>query len=103
MKKAAKGFTGRIISVLLAVCLTVCCVPVRAFAWKNLTHVTTANLVLLEMLRANDQKVTIYAPYGSDEAFTYSVPEEYYEALEKYNIPRRSARARWDRTFTPTC
>jgi len=32
----------RIVSILLTVCLTVCCAPIRAFAWKNLTHVTSS-------------------------------------------------------------
>ena len=84
MKKDSKRFMRQVISILLAVFLTVCCAPVEAFAWKNLTHVTSANLVLLEMLRLNRRQITIYAPYGSDKAYTYTVPEEYYEALEKY-------------------
>ena len=84
MKKNVKRSVRRKISILLAVCLTVCCLPVNAFAWKNLTHVTSANLTLLEMLRSSGGQVTIYAPYNSDEGYTYTVPREYYEALEQY-------------------
>ena len=74
----------RIISFMLAVCLVVCCAPVTSYAFKNLTHVTTANLVLLEMLRQDDKKVTIHMPYSDGTAYTYTVPDEYYQALKKY-------------------
>ena len=84
MENARKRHLKRVISLLLTVCLTVCCTPVSAYAWKNLTHVTTANLVLLEMLRSNDRKITLSVPYENGTAYTYTVPNEYYEALEAY-------------------
>ncbi len=71
MKKFVNRLVRRIVPILLAVCLTVCCLPVNAFAWKNLTHVNSANLILLEILRSNGGQVTIKAPYGSGTAYTH--------------------------------
>ena len=62
----------RLIGVMLALTMCISILPTSVFAWKNLTHVNSADLILLELQRSAKQNggrasVMVYAPYEDGE------------------------------------
>ena len=88
MKKTAK----RLISLLLVVVMVFSMFATEVAAWSSLSHVNSADLILLELQRsakqnAGNAKVTVYAPYDNHSAgntFAYTIPQEYQEAIFSY-------------------
>ncbi len=79
----------RLIGVMLALTMCISILPTSVFAWKNLTHVNSADLILLELQRSAKQNggrasVMVYAPYEDGEGYSYVIPQEYQDALFAY-------------------
>ncbi len=79
----------RLIVALLILVMCFSVLPTVSFAWKNLTHVNSADLILLELRRSAFQhygmaRVTVYAPYENGTGYSYQIPLEFQEALFLY-------------------
>lgn len=94
MNKTAK----RIISVLLVTIMCFSVLAPTASAWTSLSHVNSADLILLELQRSAKQndgnaKITVYAPYDNHSAantYAYAIPLEYQDAIFSYPDAFRS-------------
>lgn len=72
----------RFISLLMVFVLCFSLFPTQAFAWKNLTHVNSADIILLEMQRSyKEHGDEVFVSLGDKE---YEVPEEFWEAIFAY-------------------
>ena len=84
-----KRISKRLISLLLVAVMCVSLLPVNLFAWSNMTHVNSADLLLLELQRTAKSRrdgragVTVYAPYDGP-GYSYLIPEEFQDALFSY-------------------
>jgi len=89
MKTKVRKNLQRLVSLMIAVCMCLSLVPPKAEAWKILSHVNSADIILLELQRSARQnggqaKVTIKIPDGSGESYSYNLPSEYQEAILSY-------------------
>ena len=86
--RRTKKHLQRVLSLLVTVCLCLTMLPQTAEAWKILSHVNSADLILLELQRSQNRtgkaSITINAPYENGTAYTYQIPDEYWEALRDY-------------------
>ena len=86
--RRTKKHLQRVLSLLVTVCLCLSMLPQTAEAWKILSHVNSADLILLELQRSQTltgkASITINAPYENGTAYTYQIPDEYWEALRDY-------------------
>lgn len=80
----------RLIGALLVLIMCLSVLPTEVFAWKNMTHVNSADLILLELRRSAAHNnwgfasVDVYAPYDSGIRYTYTIPLEFQLALSMY-------------------
>lgn len=79
----------RLISIMLCLVMCFAILPANVFGWKNMGHVNSADILLLEMYRSAFQKdraeVSIYAPYDDrSSGLTYAIPEEFRDAILSY-------------------
>jgi|GEM_PF-2188988 len=85
-----KRICMRLMSILTISLMLVTLLPADAYAWKNLTHVNSADLILLELQRSAKQndgkaKVTVHSPYDDkSKGYSYEIPKEFQDALFAY-------------------
>ncbi len=88
----------RLISILLVMVMCFSMLAPTASAWTSLSHVNSADLILLELQRSARQnggnaKITVYAPYYAHNAgntYSYAIPLEYQDAIFSYPDAFRS-------------
>ena len=82
----------RLISIVLVIVMCFSMFATEAAAWSSLSHVNSADLILLELTRAikangGKAKVTAYAPYyarNEGNTYSYEIPEEYQLAVRNF-------------------
>ena len=84
-----KRIAARLVAALMVIAVFISLIPVNTFAWKNLTHVNSADLILLELQRSaawngGRAGIGVNLPYGSTNVYSYEIPSEYQEALFEY-------------------
>ncbi len=84
-----KRIASRLAAALMVIAVFISLIPVNTFAWKNLTHVNSADLILLELQRSaawngGRAGIGVNLPYGSTNVYSYEIPSEYQEALFEY-------------------
>ena len=84
-----KRIAARLVAALMIFAVFISLIPANTFAWKNLTHVNSADLILLELQRSaawngGRAGIGVNLPYGSTNVYSYEIPAEYQEALFEY-------------------
>ncbi len=84
MKRTLK----RLLCLFLATLMCVTILPQNAYAWKYMSHANSANILRMEMLSYGnaDENLEIYTLKDGqkDQTFSYSIPDEFYDAIRHY-------------------